>query len=176
MNSAQSILMKEIWSRRTDKRILWSVVRIVLALVTFCLAVMLYEFVTFRWLTPSGRRKAQQFIEQSEKVRFGSEEEVKRSRDSWDSESKKLDWFTVANRGLEVRAQLLIMDAENCRLVELRLPKIAASARKDWLVKLNQQQCKKYEQDVKSLRESLQNAPAFQISERQDLWQRTLAK
>jgi len=176
MNSARSILTKEIWSRRTDKRILWSVVRIVLVLVVLFLAVLLYEFVTSRWLTPSGRRKAQEFIEQSEKVRFGSEEEVKRSRDSWDSGLEKLDNFTLANRLLEVRAQLLVMDAENCRTVELRLPKIAESARKDWLAKWNQQQCKQYEQEAKSLRESLQNAPAFQFLGRQDLWQRTSAK
>jgi hypothetical protein len=148
----------------------------VLALVVLFLAVLLYEFVTSRWLTPSGRRKAQTLIEQSEKARFGSEEEVKRSQDSWEGELEKLDSFTLANRLIEVQALLLVMDAENCRLGELRLPKVPGSAQKDRLVKWNQQHCKQYEHDVKSLRESLQNAPAFQISERQDLWQRTLAK
>ncbi len=176
MNSARSILTKEIWSRRTDKRILLWVGWIVLVLTALLVALVLYVFVSSRWLTSSGRKKAQVLLERSEKVRFGTEEEAKGSSDRW-TEVEQLDRFTVADRLVQVQALLLIMDAGHCREVELRLSKSPASfPHRDWLVKWNQQQCKQYERDVKSLRESLQNAPAFQFSGRQDLWQRTSAK
>lgn len=174
MNSARSILTKEIWSRRTDKRILLSVVRMFVTLGVLFLIFWVYAFVSARWLTPSGRKKAQDFLKQSETVRFGNIEDVKRAKGGLDLGT--LDYFTFANRLVEVRAQFLVMDAGMCRTLELSLPKIQAGASRDRLERYNQQRCEQYEQDVKSLRESLKNAPAFQFRERQDLWQRTLAK
>lgn len=166
MNSARSILTKEIWSRRTDKRILWFVQRCALLVLIIWAAlyitVQVNDFVSVRWFTASGRKRTQEFVEQSQKLRSSSIAEI-RSIDSMRAEASRMDLDTALNMKLEFQGFFLEGRARNCRDLELQLEKYPAAPRQDKLNALKNKQCGLYEQDLKSLREALKNTPTFRF-------------
>jgi len=151
----REILQKEIWSKRTTKRIAVGISLVVLV-------VFVGEVFYDGWLNPMERRTAVQIVDRASEIRYAGKDDLEQKV----SEAKLLvplakhRVWTLRDMVVETLAESQISSAELFRRLELKMYPITPD-REESINRMRQMVCSLYPPGDKALRDALSSRSGF---------------
>ena len=154
--SVRGWMHTEVWSPRTTRKIVWSLLSVVALLY---IGLFLFRY----WFNPLEREAVTKMLDRAAKIRVASVNDLPKQvglAEGDAKEAEKFEW-TIRDRVLETNGAGSMKMAELCRRGELKLQSQLDPHGADQVMMLTKFGCEQYEDDVKYSREALRTHLGF---------------